>query len=99
MLKIVLVFFLSPLLLLVAPAAAAVGQNNDHHDLLAEIETTEPIILDQLARAEQCSGSPYARACRQDSTMLFAQTMLGSCTPVGCFDLAGETSATVVVKV
>ena len=98
MLKIVLVFFLSPLLLLVAPAAAAVGQNNDHHDLLAEIET-EPIILDQLARAEQCSGSPYARACRQDSTMLFAQTMLGSCTPVGCFDLAGETSATVVVKV
>jgi len=99
MLRITFALFASYLLLLVISTAEAIVCSG-HDELLVAMEIErEDMIIEQLARAEQCSGSPYARACRQDSVMLFAQTMLGSCTPVGCFDLGNTTPKAMVLKV
>ncbi|CAN0531161.1 unnamed protein product, partial [Scytosiphon promiscuus] len=45
----------------------------------------EAAINQQLMLAERCSSSEHARACQEDSVMLFAETMFGGCSPVGCF--------------
>ncbi|CAN0205591.1 unnamed protein product [Scytosiphon promiscuus] len=56
----------------------------------------EAAINQQLMLAERCSISEHARACREDSVMLFAETMFGGCSPVGCFDLEAAKEGAIV---
>lgn len=43
--------------------------------------------------AYNCRESQYSQVCREGSHMVYAQTMFGACSPVGCVEAPGGSSS------